>query len=95
MGSKEEMILPWILANWRLIAIGSLIIGIFALGWHIHALEDKAAEVSALTKRAVNAEQALRNISEFNQALNEANLHVKDPCVNSAMPSAYLKLRKH
>lgn len=83
--------IAWLFTNWREIAIGLIVAGILSLGWHLHTLEDKAAENASL--KAENARLAaippkiIHDTNIITKVIHDA----KDKCTDSVVPSSINK----
>jgi hypothetical protein len=83
--------MTWIIANWRLIAIGLIISGILYIGWHAHTLEDKVAENASLTAENARLAAIPPKIIHDTQVITKVIHDAKDKCTDSVVPSAINK----
>lgn len=80
--------MPWLLMNWKILAIVGAFTVTFYAGWHGHSWYDayhlKSAEEKAITKLG----EGSANIIDFNQKLDKEVAHAKDDCVNHPHPAS-------
>lgn len=75
-----------LLANWRLIAIGAAIVGLFAGGWHAHSIYDGYIAEKASKAAIDNLGKGVSDIIELNQGFDKVVSHDKTDCANQPMP---------
>lgn len=85
--------ITFILDYWREFAIAALLGVTFYLGYHLHTIEDKAAENASLKVQLADAQKAPAAIMTFTQDFNKDVKNVKKTdCLNQPVPSNIVNL---
>jgi hypothetical protein len=78
----------WLLANWKIVAIGSAILMTFFAGWHSHTVyygyKLQKEEVKIIKKLG----EGQNEIIKFNQAFDKGLSNAKDDCISKPIPDS-------
>lgn len=80
---------------WKEAALFALLGMVFYLGYHLHTLQDKAAENTSLRSQIESLQKANKNIAEFDSNLTNEAVHEKDSCFNQPVPAGIIKLLRN
>ncbi len=85
--------MPFLLAYWKEAALFALMGVVFYLGYHLHTLQDKAAENADLRLQIEKANTATVNVAKFDRDYTREISHAqKTDCINQPMPAGIVKL---
>ncbi len=86
--------MPFLLANWKIIAVIAGIVGVFSAGWHSNTVWQAYHTQKDEIKAIDNLGKGQAEIVKFNSALDKEITHDKNPCVSQSIPAGTLKLLK-
>lgn len=84
--------MPWLIANWRLVAVLLTLGASFYAGWYGHGLVYAKRQEAAITARLEATNKANAAIVDFNQKWSDA--YAQDDCFNKPMPADLIGLLK-
>lgn len=84
----------WVLSNWKTIAAGVAIAGIFFAGWHGHTIYDGYKTDKEKTKIITKIGKGQTDIVNFNQAFDKEKANAKDDCIDKPIPDGIRLLLK-
>ena len=84
--------MAFFLLYWKEFALAAVVIGILWLGYHLHGLQDAAAERDALKSQLAQAQKATPAVIDFTQKFTKAAHDSKDKCLDTPLPPDLLDI---
>lgn len=84
--------MPWVLANWKIIAVAGAFLSTFYAGWHSHSWYDAYHTQKAEIKAIDSLGKGESAIVKFNGDLDKAKSNAKDDCIDRPIPAGVVGL---